>query len=97
MKTPPLFNVEPTRKTRRVLLSEFKAKHGIETYRSQMRREDHPWIALLRFDCDTGKSIGQVMAESCRLYDESGYLATGEGELSAVRKLCQQRGITCSV
>jgi len=97
MKTPPLINVEPTRKTKRVLFSEFKAKNGIETHRIQMRREDHPWIALLRFDSDVGKSICQVMAESCRLYDESGHLATGEGELSAVRKLCQQRGIHCPV
>lgn len=75
-------------------LKAFKTKHGILTHRtSGMKREDHPWIALIPSEEDQGKDIGTIMAESCRIYEEQGRLATGEGELSAIRQLCNQLNI----
>lgn len=75
-------------------LKAFKAQHGILTHRaSGVRREDHPWIALVPRPEDKGKDIGTIMAESCRLYDESYQLATGHGELSTIRTLCHYLGL----
>jgi hypothetical protein len=98
MKTELLLDVKPTSKSARVKLTEFKRLHGIGTYCSPgLRREDHPWIAIVPFDEDKGKSIGEIMAHSCRLYEESGYCATGAGELSAIRTLCKQLNIVCTL
>lgn len=96
MKTPLLFDLPATAPSFRSKLSDFKQAHGILTYKSVgMLRRDEPWIALIPFADDRGKEVGEIMAESCRLYEESGYCALGEGELTAVRKLCSQKKIVC--
>lgn len=98
MITGLLFAVPPTRPSARSRLTEFKRKHGILTHRTDsFMRKEEPWLALLPTNEDKGKSVSQIMADSCRLYDESGYVATGTGELSAVRKLCELRGIECDL
>ena len=96
MSQPKLFEVDATEPSARVKLTEFKHANKIQTHHAKhMRREDEPWMAVILFAEDEGKSIGEVMAQSCGLYDESGYCATGTGELSAVRALCQRRAIAC--
>jgi hypothetical protein len=98
MKTETLFEVPRTAPSARVELTMFKRKHGIQTHHAKhLSREDDPWLAIIPFDDDKGKSIGAIMADSCQLYEESGYCATGTGELSAIRKLCAQRGIACNI
>ena len=98
MKTGTLFEVPTTSPSKRVKLTAFKRAHGIQTHHApHMQREDEPWLAIIPFDEDQGKTIGTIMAESCRMYEESGYCATGTGELTAVRKLCEQRRIACSL
>lgn len=94
MKHPVLIEVHATAESARSKLVNFKRKHGIKTWRTPgMRREDDPWIAILPISKDLFKDIGTIMAESCRLYDESGKIAYGKGELSAVRTLCEQTGL----
>lgn len=89
-----LFDIPPSEPSTQARLTVFKKALGILTIRGKgMRREDHPWLALLPFDDDKGKDIGDIMARRCRLYDDAGFLATGTGELSAVRTLCEQRKI----
>lgn len=98
MKTAHLFDIPTDRKSDRVKLTEFKRKHGIRTVRCcGLTRRDLPWVAILPQGDDVKKGTMQIMGESVRLYEESGYLATAEGELSAVRKLCQQLKITCDL
>lgn len=75
-------------------LRAFKRKHGILSFKSEVRMLA-PWIVIKVLREDRGKDIGTIMSESCRLYDESGLCATGNGELSAVRKLCRMNAIPC--
>lgn len=98
MKTKTLFELPATNESKRVKLTALKRKHGILTYRSKhMSREEEPWIAVIPFQADQGRSIGSIMAECGGLYEETGYCATGTGELSAVRELCKLRGIACDI
>lgn len=98
MKTALLFDLAPDRKSDRVKLTEFKRAHGIRTHHwRNMKPSDLPWMAFKPFKADEGKSTMQIMGESVRLYEESGHLATAEGKLSAVRKLCQQLKIPCNL
>lgn len=93
-----LFECLPDAPSLRVKLTAFKKKHGIKTHRAKwFSREEEPWLALIPFEDDKGKNVGQIMAESCRLYEESERCAFGTGELTAVRKLCQQQGIVCEL
>ncbi len=96
MKTASLLiHVPPTKKSAYLELKEFREKHGILTHSASWARKDHPWLALQAFDADKGKDIALIIAESCRLYEEAGYLSTGQGELSAVRALCEKLNILC--
>lgn len=93
-----LLDVPKSAPSLRQRITAFKKLHGILTFKtSRMKREEYPWIAVLPVEEDKGKDIGTIMAESCRLYDESGYLAEGTGELSAIRTLCQQLEIKCDL
>jgi hypothetical protein len=98
MKQQLLISVQSTAKSSRseanLKLREFKAVHGIKTYRSpNLRREDLPWIALMAYPEDLLKDIGTIMAESFCLYKESDRLRYGTSELVAIRNLCEQMKI----
>ena len=94
MKQAALFDMPADRRSRTARLHVFMKQHGILSHRAGFRtREQHPWIAILPVAADRGKDIGTIMSESCRLYDESNNLATGTGELSTVRTICEQMGI----
>ena len=98
MKTETLIDVPTDRPSLRSRLTAFKRKHGILTHRAtDYIPKDDSWLAVLPFDRDKGKTLFKIMSESCRLYDESGYCATGAGELSAVRGLCKLQGIVCDL
>jgi hypothetical protein len=98
IKQLTLLDVPATDASRGAKLAALKKEHGILTHRSGcLGKGEKPWIALLPIEEDKGKDLFDIMAESCRLYDESGWCAYAEGELSAVRLLCQQRGIACEL
>ena len=56
-------------------LSAFKKKHNILTHRA--KHMDYPWLAVLVQEEDKGKDIGEIMAESCVLYDDMGWAYQG--------------------
>lgn len=98
MSEPKLLDVPRSAPNKAKLLRDFKNQHDIQTHRAtHMAREDHPWLALRPFAEDDRKDIGTIMAESCRLYEEAGQCATGTGELTAMRTLCQQLNIPCNL
>jgi hypothetical protein len=97
MRTGLLFEIPATAPSLHTRIAEFKKAHGILTHRAPFRREDFPWLALIPFKGDEGKDVPTLMADSCRLYEEAGYCALGTGEVTAIRELCQLRGIACTI
>ncbi len=61
-------------------------EHGILLHHS-MACPEAPWLAVLPFTEDIGKDIGAIMAESCRLYDESGRTGYGKSDEEALADL----------
>jgi len=49
-----------------------------------------PWMAIQPFDKDNGKSIGQIMEESCRLYDDADVIGYGMDENEALVNLAKK-------
>ena len=98
MKQPRLFNLAPRGTGKIARMQDFKCDHDIRTYRTPgMRKEDEPWIAVKVMTEDRFKTLPTIMAESCRLYEESDHSATGKGEVSAIRTLCRQLKIECPI
>lgn len=62
------------------------AAHGILSHHSPHCPES-PWMALKPVDADKGKAIGDIMAESCCLYDEAGMIGYGMTEADAILDL----------
>lgn len=93
MKTPMFFDVEraPSMKEK---IRDFKRQHNIFTHRSELCRKDQPWSALLIELGDKREPV-QIIAEECTMLADAGRLVTGEGELSAIRILCQNNSIHC--
>lgn len=103
MKTPPLLTVPKDSPSLRARLTAFKNANGIETHNSG-GTDDGRWLAAHLPSC---RKLGYGVTEksslidcSCkvgRLMDEAGYTAYGPGELSAIRKLCEQITIPCDL
>lgn len=94
---PLLLIVQKTRPSVAERITAFKNQHNIKTHRtSGMRAEDGPWIAVLCFEGET-RTLGEIMAAECRLYEEGGRIAEGAGELSAIRTLCEKNRIPCDL
>jgi hypothetical protein len=49
-----------------------------------------PWLAIAAMPEDVGKNIGQIMAESCRLYDEANLCGYGATEEEAIVDLAEK-------
>jgi hypothetical protein len=49
-----------------------------------------PWIAIQPFDGDRGKEVGEIMAESCRLYDDADAIGYGQTEDEAIVSLAKK-------
>lgn len=103
MKTLTLLSVPKTHPSRQERLDAFKAKHGIETHRSDLRREDHPWCACLMpaarrtaeaYMKGDPPTLFNMILHAERLLDEAALLVTGETEREAVATLCDHNGIT---
>lgn len=94
MKHPVLFEVTKTHPTKHEKLKSFMAEHGVLSHFCG-NMEHGKWMALIPIEEDKGKNLFDIMAESCRLYDEAGMIGEAESELQAVRNLCSQRNIPC--
>ena len=99
MKTKQTLLFDVGRRRRRsTALAAFKREHGILSWRSPgMTRAEHPWLVFIPFPEDEGKDPWEIMATNGGAYDPEGRLATGEGELTAIRTLCEQMGIECNI
>jgi hypothetical protein len=87
--TPNLLDVPPTHPTRQEILQAFKTRQGVWTYCGKgMKREEHPWEALLVPSGGEPDDPVSLIAGYCRLLEEAGLLVTGETELDAVQRLC---------
>jgi len=87
-----LFDFEKSdiRQNNRRQVNYLKAQHGILTHRSTASTPN--WIALIPIEQDKFKSIGQIMAESCRLYDDANMIGYGSTELEAVIQALELNG-----
>lgn len=96
MKQHRLFDPAPRGTGKTARLQAFKLEHDIRTYRTPgMLREDEPWIAVKVLAEHKFQTLPAIMAGWCGYYEEISHSATGIGELSAIRKLCQQLKIAC--
>jgi len=69
-------------------------RQGFLTHHNpELSDEESPWIALLPEQEDKDKVVGQIMAESCRLYDEVFGLGYGTTEQEAILDLCKKKSI----
>lgn len=99
----PLFEVP--RRNRGGALREFKLRQGVWTWHTpDMKREDHPWSALLvprarqrlagyekAAECD---DPSELIWHFCAILDEWGLLTTGETERDAIERLCAANNMT---
>lgn len=108
MRTPLLLDVPKTHMSRHDKLVAFKERNGIWTWHcKEMRREDHPWEAMLEhrarqrlagyLNDDEPDDPISLIAGYCRLLDEWGLLMTGETEREAIRTLCTRNRIPCNL
>lgn len=95
-----LLEVPPDRPSTKARIDAFKVEHRIWTHRATgWKRIEHPWSALLvpkEVNYDE-LSVMEYIAGYCRLADEGGWLVTGEGELTAIRRLCNNVDIICDL
>jgi hypothetical protein len=68
-------------------IKRLKAVECVKTHRSSIMT-DAPWMALLPEKNDRERDIGDIMADSCRLYDEAGRIGYGDTEEAAIIDLC---------
>lgn len=80
-----LFNIEPTLSPR----LRWIADNDILTHHAP-HCEEAPWMAVQPFDEDKGKDIGNIMAESCRLYDDADALGYGMTQDEAIVNLARK-------
>lgn len=106
MKTPNLFDVPKTHPTRKELISAFNKANGIETWNSGGPIDDEfpRWIAAhmpsvyrIGYGVRSGMSLGECSALVGRLMEEAGYCDYGHTEAEAVRKVCKNVGIVCTI
>ena len=94
-----LFEITPTpnqiqrHNLARAELRSFRRQHNILTHRCGDMAPGCAWLAVLVQPSDQGKSIAEIMSESSRTYEESGWSHEDRGELSAVRGLCERNAI----
>lgn len=102
MKTPvlpalhplPARPVNPWHGSRGRKLRAFRRKHRILTFKAEVRKE-RPWVAILVQDADRRKDAAAILSGLRGLYQQQGWLSTGNGELTAVRALCDRNQIPC--
>lgn len=86
-----LLDVPPTRPSKHAMLKAFMKKHNIHTHYC---REMEHWKRLaILLKPGEKRSFVEVIAEECRRYEEAGRIYEADGEMSAVRGLCEHNGI----
>ena len=68
-------------------------KHDIKTHRSDNVPESESWMALMPQEKDRNRELADIMAESCRLYDECGHIGYGATEDDAIAELARNVGL----
>jgi hypothetical protein len=107
MRTLLLLDVPKTHMSRHERVVAFKERNGIWTYRSDLRREDDPWCAMLEHRArkalagylkhDEADDPIALIAGYCRLLEECGLLVTGVSEREAIRRLCERNRMGCAL
>lgn len=104
MKQAKLFEIAPDWLSKRRKITAFKNAHGIVTHRTPFSREELPWCACLinearklGYGVKPDSDVFDCISKVGRLMEELGILVCAEGELSAIRLLCEQNGIPCNL
>lgn len=86
-----------------VKITAFKKQNGIITHRCAHTTEAR-WMAVKipprRLDNGgpiEGMTLLQMAENFCRLLDEGGWTGYGNGELTAIRDVCENRNIPCNL
>lgn len=85
-----LFDIEESLSPRMKWVHGMKAGVMLTHYNADC---ENPWCAILVQTEDKGKTIGLIMAESCRLYDEAGLYAEGSTEIDAMEELAVKNNL----
>lgn len=104
MKTPNLIDVPKSAPSRRAKLKAFKAQHGIETHNAGSSWGNGRWIAChmpsarkFNYGVTDKSDFFDCQMKVCRLLDESGVNEYGNTEREAIRGLCDNLEIPCSL
>jgi len=107
MKTPNLLNVPKDSPTRKERIESFKKQYDIETHYCEALDDEHrPWMACKMdvakrirkpYRNSESNSLGAIMADVCRLLEESGTIAEGKTEREAIRQLCANLDMICTL
>jgi len=65
---------------------------GVRTHHSDRVPLEESWLAILPFPCDVKKSVAEMMADHCRLYDEGYRIGFGATREDAILELVSQIG-----
>lgn len=96
MKQAKLIDVPKDAPSAKERIKAFKEQHKILTHNSDSCPEA-PWLALKPRPEDEGKDMFDIITESCRLYDESGWCAEGKTQTEAIKQLCRNLEIKCNL
>lgn len=92
--TDMLFDIPPT-PPRKKEWEIVKEKYGILTHYN--KDCEYPWLALLPYERDKGRDIGDVMSESCVTYEEAERIREAETEEGAVLLLATNCKLTLTL
>lgn len=104
MKTPLLIDVPKTHPSRKERMTAFKTANGIETHNYGVDAEYMCWTAAhmpsvytLGYGVKEGMGLGECASLVYRLMEEAGYCAYGTTEREAIRNVCKNVGIVCTL
>lgn len=95
MTHPTLFDVPKDSFSREQLIAAFKREHRIWTYNSKCGgRDEEPWSAMQMLPGETPDAMWERIGSRCILLEERGELVTAATEREAIKRLCENLGIT---
>lgn len=107
MRTPNLLKVPKDSPTRKERIESFKKEFDIETHYCKAFEDEHfPWMACKMdiakrirqpYRTSQSESLGAIMADVCRLLEESGVVAEGNTEAESIRQLCANLDMICTI
>lgn len=84
---------QPRKRRSDQALFDLARKHHVKTMRSRTMPKDEAWLAVLPQEEDRERRIVDIMADSCRLYDDAGLIATGRTRAKAIQELLENNHI----